>query len=330
MLAAARMKRNWRIAAVLVGLLVACAAPASEWKPERNIEIMVGTAPGSRQDRTGRLVQKIWQDSRLVPVPQAVANKPGGGGEIGWSYFARFPGDAHYIAMTSPAMLSNQLLGKSRLTLADVTPLALLNAGYTTFSVRANHSLKSMADLAERLRQDPASVSFGFGTSVGNALHTTGTLYGHALGLDARKLKMVVFNASSEALASVLGGHVDVLITTFSTITAQVGGNQMRVLGVASPTRNAVYAQAPTFRESGVDLVFYNWNGAVGTKGLTEQQIAYWDRIFAATTATAEWKDTMARDQQDQVYLPSRDMKRHMEKERELYRASLTQLGLIK
>lgn len=318
------------LAAAAIALVSSVAGTAAEWKPERNIEFVVGTAPGSRQDRTARLVQKIWQDSKLLPVTQAVINRPGGGGEIGWAYFARFPGDAHYVAMVSPAMISNQLLGKSKQTFADVTPLALLNAGYTTFSVKAEHSLKSMDDLVQRLKKDPASVSFGFGTSIGNALHVTGALYGHALGLDARKMKMVVFNASAEAMTSVMGGHVDVLITSFSTIISPVGNNQMRVLGAASPSRNSAFPDVPTFRESGVDLVFSNWNGMVGTKGLTEQQIAYWDRVLASTTATPEWKATMARDHQEAIYLPSHEMKKHMEKEREQYRASLTRLGLVK
>ncbi len=311
-------------------MLSASLCCAAEWKPERNIEIMVGTAPGSRQDRTARVVQKIWHDNKFLPVPQAVFNRPGGGGEIAWTHFARFPGDGHYVAATSPAMISNQLLGKSKLTLADVTPLALLNAGYTTFSVKADHAIKSMADLAARLKKDPASVTFGFGTSIGNSLHTTGTLYGHALGVDARKLKMVVFNASSEAMTAVMGGHVDVLITSFSTILSPVANNQMRVLAVASPARNSAFADVPTFRESGIDLVFYNWNGIVGPKGLSDAQIAYWDGVLAKTVATSEWKTTMARDQQEAVYLPSHEMKKHMEKERDLYRTSLLQLGLIK
>lgn len=318
------------LCAVALAAFHSSAVTGADWKPERNIEFVVGTAPGSRQDRTARVLQKIWQDMKLLPVPQAVINRPGGGGEIGWAYFTRFPGDAHYVAMASPAMISNQLLGKSKQTLADVTPLALLNAGYVTFSVRANHTLKSMDDLAQRLKKDPVSVSFGFGTSIGNALHVTGAQYGHALRLDARKMKMVVFNASAEAMTSVMGGHVDVLITSFSTIVSAVSNNQMRVLGVASPARNSAFVDVPTFRESGIDLVFSNWNGVVGTKGLTAQQIAYWDSLLGKTVASPEWKATMAKDHQEAVYLPSHEMKKHMEKETEQYRAILTQLGLIK
>ena len=304
---------------------------AAEWRPERNVEVVVGTAPGSNQDRTARRAQRIWQDNRFFTVPQIIVNKAGGGGELGWTYLAQFAGDGHYISMTSPSMLSNQLLGKSRLSLADVTPLALLIREYETFSVRADHSIKTMADLADRLKKDPGSITFGYGVTVGNAQHVTGALYGKALRIDPRKMKMVVFNASAEAMTAVMGGHVDVLITTSSGIESHVRGGKLRTLGVAAPARlEGTFAAVPTFKEGGVDIVFSNWNGAVGTKNMTAAQVAFWDGIFAKTTATPEWKKAMADAQQDATYYGSQQMRVFMEREREQYRNVLGELGLVK
>jgi tripartite-type tricarboxylate transporter receptor subunit TctC len=62
-----RMMRRLSGLAVLAMLLqatVAGAQPAA-WKPERNVEIIVGTAPGAAPDRTARLIQKIWQGQRI-------------------------------------------------------------------------------------------------------------------------------------------------------------------------------------------------------------------------------------------------------------------------
>lgn len=316
---------------VILALAGAASATAADWHPEKNIEVIVGTAPGSNQDAVARRVQKIWQDQKLLPVPQTIINKAGGGGEIGWIYLAQFAGDAHYISMTSPSMFSNQLLGKSRYTLADITPIALLVREYETFSVRPAHTIKSMGDLTDRLRKDPASVTFGFGVSVGNAQHVTGALYGKALGIDARKMKMVVFNASAEAMTAVMGGHVDVLITTPGGIDPLVQAGKLRVLGVAAPARlKGTLAATPTFREASVDIVFSNWNGVVGPKNMTAAQLSYWDSVFARTTVSAEWKKTASDLQQDATYLASRESKGFMEREREQYRDILTELGLAK
>lgn len=314
-------------------LMVVCSgvAVAAEWRPERNVEVIVGTAPGSSQDRTVRRIQKIWQEHNLIPVPQAIVNKPGGGGEIGWAYLALKVGDGHYISGASPSMLSNQLTGRSRYTLADVTPIALLFKEYETFSVRADHPIRSLADLAARLRKDPGSVTFGFGVALGNAQHVTGALYAKAIGLDVRKLKMVVFNASAEAMTSVLGGHVDVLITTSAGISGHVRSGKLRALAAAAPQRlTGVFSEVPTFMDDGLDIVFANWNGVVGAKNITPDQIAFWDQVFAKTTASAEWKKAVAELQQDGTYLASREMKRFMEREYEQYRMLLGDLGLIK
>ena len=317
------------IAAALAATAGFCAG--ADWRPERNVEIIVGTAPASNQDQTARRMQKVWQDSKLVTVSQIIVNKPGAGGELGWTYFSKFAGDGHYLSMTSPSTLSSQLLGKSRYTLADVTPLALLVREYETFSVKADHAFKSLGDLSDRLRKDPTAVTFGFGVATGNAQHVTGALYGKALGIDARKLKMVIFNASAEAMTTVMGGHVDVLITTASGIESMVKAGQLRVLAIAAPARLAgTYAGVPTFRESGVDLVFSNWNGVVGAKGLSPPQVGYWDGIFAKMTANPDWRKSMLEQQQDPTYLGSEAMKAYMDRERELYRASLLELGLIK
>lgn len=312
-------------------LIFSASSAGQDWRPDRNVEVIVGTAPGSNQDRTARRMQKVWQDNKLIPVPQLIVNKAGAGGELGWVYFANFQAEGHVLSMTSPSMLSNQLMGKSKLSLSDVTPLALLIREYETFSVKGDHSIKTLQDLAERLKKDPGSVSFGFGVTIGNAQHVTGALYGKALGVDARKMKMVVFNASAEAMTAVMGGHVDVLITTASGIEAGVKSGQLRVLAVAAPQRlTGTYANTPTFRETGTNLVFSNWNGVVGTKGMTRAQIAYWDGIFTKTAGDAEWKKAMAEMQQDSTYLGSSAMKSYMENEREQYRGSLQELGLLK
>ncbi|NBR27682.1 MAG: tripartite tricarboxylate transporter substrate binding protein, partial [Betaproteobacteria bacterium] len=66
---------------VLAGLCSAGVFAASaEWKPEKPIEIIVGTGVGGGQDKSARTVQRILQEKKLVEQPVTVVNKPGGGG----------------------------------------------------------------------------------------------------------------------------------------------------------------------------------------------------------------------------------------------------------
>lgn len=49
--------------------LTGTAALAQAWKPEKNIEVVIGLTAGSSQDRTGRALQKVWQETNAVVVP---------------------------------------------------------------------------------------------------------------------------------------------------------------------------------------------------------------------------------------------------------------------
>ena len=78
-------------------LLVAAPALAQGWKPEKNVEMVIGLTAGSSQDRTGRTLQKIWQGANALGVTSAVVNRVGGGGQVAWTYLSQHAGDAHYL-----------------------------------------------------------------------------------------------------------------------------------------------------------------------------------------------------------------------------------------
>ena len=81
---------TWRgaigVAAMAMGLGWLGAAPPAAaqapWKPDRPVEIIVGTDPGSGNDRSARTLQKIWQSTKLVGVAVTVVNRPGGFGAV--------------------------------------------------------------------------------------------------------------------------------------------------------------------------------------------------------------------------------------------------------
>ena len=107
------------------------------WKPEKNVEIIVPAATGGGTDRTARVIQRIFQNSKALPVTAIVNNRPGGGGTVGWTYAAQRAGDPHFLAMTQPALLTNFITGASKLDPKSLTPIAQLSNEYIGFAVRA-------------------------------------------------------------------------------------------------------------------------------------------------------------------------------------------------
>jgi putative tricarboxylic transport membrane protein len=157
------------LAALLLGVPAAHAQPGA-WKPDKNVEIVVGLTAGSSQDRSARAIQSIAQSKALLGVNSTVVNRVGGGGNVAWAYLAQHAGDAHWLQIASPTILTNYIIGTAQFTHTDYTPLALLGNQYIGFAVRADSPLKTVRDLVERLRADPATVSIGT-NSLGSYLH---------------------------------------------------------------------------------------------------------------------------------------------------------------
>src|SRR5262245_220534 len=298
-------------------LVTALPAAAQDWKPSKPVELVVGSSPGGSPDIMARLVQRIFQSNGLVPT-SAVVNKPGAANTIGWAYLNQHAGDAHYIATYSPALIGNRIMGTTPLTYTDFTPLNILAREYVVVSVKADSPITSLKDLTARLKKDPQSVSFAFATARGNHNHIVLGLYLKSIGVDPKVAKTVIYSGGGEATTAFLGGHIDVYVASPRSMVPLQKEGKVRVLGISAGQRQAGgLADLPTFKEQGVDAVFFTWRGFMGPKGLTPAQIGYWDTVFAKLAQTPEWK----KDTEDQFwnadYLLSAATRKQLEMENE-------------
>ena len=149
---------------LFVALAVAGAVQAQAWKPNKTVELVVGSAPGGSPDILARVVQNIFQSNGLVPN-STVINKPGAANTIGWAYLNQHAGDAHYIATISPALIGNRLMGTSPLTYTHFTPLNIIAREFVVITVKGDSPIKTLADLTARMKKDPLSLSWAFATA---------------------------------------------------------------------------------------------------------------------------------------------------------------------
>ena len=319
-----RSVRTALCAAALALFLFAGSAFAADWKPERNIEVIVGVVPGGPLDATARLIQKYLEQRGLSA---AVMNKAGGGHVIAMTYLNQRPGDAHSIAMALPNLLTNRIIGAHPLTYTDVTPLALLTSEYIGMSVRADSPLRTGKDLLAKLRADPASLTFAI-TSRASGNHIAAGAVLKAAGIDLRKVRFVSFKGAAETTVAVLGGHVDVVMATPTSAWRHVQAGKLRMLAVTAPKRlGGELAAVPTWKELGVNAVSANWRSVVGPKGLAAAQIAWWDQVLGAMVKSAEWQDAVRQNQWEDEYLPSAGALRFMREEYKELETLLAELG---
>ena len=289
---------------ILAALLCAAAAAHAQpaWKPEKSVEIIIGTSPGGPQDRLGRTLQKVLQESRLVEVPVSVENKPGGGGAVALAALAQRTGGST-LMINAPTMLNNQITGKSPLPYTDFTALAILGIEYECVAVRSDSPLKSAKELVDRLKKDPSALSVSIGTSLGNAGHLAYALAMKAAGVDIKKLKTVAFNSAGDGITALLGGHIDLASTPPSAVLQHVQAGKLRVLVLTAPTRaHGELANVPTWKELGINSTHEVWRGVISTRGMTRAQIAYWDDVLGKLVKTDAWRKELEQTQIENVY----------------------------
>jgi putative tricarboxylic transport membrane protein len=317
--------RPW--AAAIIGLLVFAAAPVeAQWKPDKPIELVVGSAAGGPLDVTARLVQKL-AEARTGGIPVSVVNRTGGNHAIAFAYLNQHQGNGHFLAMSTPNLVTNKLVGSNPINYLELTPLAILNQEYVGMTVRADSPIKTGRDLVERLRKDPSSLSLAITFRTGNQHIATGTVMS-AAGVDIKKLKFVSFKGGSEAVPAVLGGHVDVLVATPTSAWKHVQAGQLRMLAITAPQRlGGELASVPTWTELGVKATSANWRGIVGPKGMTAAQISYWDRLFGEMVRSAEWQEAARTYQWDGEYLNSVQTLKFVQEEDRKLAALLKEMG---
>jgi len=316
-------------------LLIAAAnfapAHAQTWKPDKAVEIIVGTTPGGPQDRTGRLVQRLMQERKLVDQTATVINKPGGGGAVGMTYLAQHAPDPHYMMIVAQPLISNHVAGRSKLTYTDFTPLAVLGVEYVCVVVKPDSPIKDGRDLVERLRKDPTSVSMAIGTSLGNATHSS---VAHALktaGVDIKKMRAVVFNSGGESMTAVMGGHIDAAAGSVSTVLAQVRAGRVRAIVVSAPRRwVGEFATVPTWKEIGIDSAQDLWRSLAAPKGLSAAQIAYWDAVLGRMVKEDDWRKDLDNNLMANVYKNSAETFKHWQAEYGEVKALFMEMGLAK
>ncbi len=308
------------------------SAVAAEWKPDKRVvEVVVPNAPGGGNDRIVRLIIKIAQEQRLVEPTMNVVNKPGAGIVMGMNYLNQHAGDANYIGIVSATLLGDYVSGRSPIGPGEVMPIAQLFTEYVGFAVKPDSSLKSGKDLMARLKADPSSVSTGIAGGVGNHNYIALALVARSVGADVKKLKVVTFSGGSESTTAAMGGHVDMVISPAATVLPHVQAGRLRFIAVAAPKRLAgPFADVPAWRELGADAVLSNWRTIVGPRGMTPQQITYWENVLARVVETEEWKQMLEKTSVTGEFLRSAETRKQLKADYDELKTIMTELGLTK
>ena len=326
-----RITRRALVVAAVASTLAAGSARAAEpWTPQHNVEFVVPTAAGSTMDLLARVIQKIWQEQKAVTVPITVEAKSGAGGAVAWTYLSRKTGDGHFIAISGPTLLANEILHVGELSYRDVTPIAQLFTEYTVFAVRADGPIKTGADLVQAMRTSK-TLSIGVAPGFGGSNHVAFLKLAGAAKIDPNTLTMVPFRGANDSVTALLGGHIDAADATMSALAPFLHSGKLRAIAIAAPKRlTGEHADIPTWKEQGFDVVEGNWRGIIGPKNLPPAELAFWDSRVAQLVKSPEWAEFLNRYQWDSDYADSAGSKRFLDRQFEELKTTFSHLKVAK
>jgi len=254
-----------RLVAALVVTSLTTIAAAQDYPGNKPIKLVVPFPAGGGTDIFARVIgNKLAETLKWVVV---VDNKPGAGGNIGIDAVAKSPPDGYTIGLgqTSNLAINPSLYAKLPYDpLKDFVPIVLVADAPLVLVVPANSPFKTVADVVAAAKKKPGDVTFG-SPGNGTVAHLTGELFQMAAGV---KFQHIPYKGSAQALTDLMGGQVQVYMSSIPTALSHIKGGKLRALAVTSPKRAPSLPDVPTIAEAGYKGFDANtWFGLVAPAG---------------------------------------------------------------
>lgn len=276
---------------VALPALFAARAVAQSY-PTRPVRFLVPFIPGSAPDVIARQIAE-----RLSPAlgqPVVVENRPGSGGNIGFTHGARAPNDGYTLILGTNSLVINPAL-YARVEydpLADFIPVHLPFAMPHLLVVSAEAAPRDLAALVALLKAEPGRHNYASGGN-GSGAHLSAELFKSKAGVEAVH---VPYRGAPDIINAVLGNQVLFGLPTMSTAMPLVTAGRLRAIAVTSPQRSPALPDVPTLAEHYPGAEVVSWFAVMLPAGTPMPIVARVDAAIRGLFADQTWVARMTAD----------------------------------
>ena len=246
-------------------LVLASPAVRAQTYPSRQITLIIPFAAGGSNDVVGRAIGKKLAEAWGQPV--VVENRSGAGGMIGTSAVAAAPPDGYTLLLVSSTFTINPAIKKSMPfdTIKDFTPVAFIARSPLLVTASNKLPVESVKELLALARSKPGQITYA-SSGPGSINQISAELIALSAGV---KLVHVPYKGGAPALNDLLGGHVDIYVSSLPQVLPLAQSGQAKALAVTSARRTPLLPNVPTLDESGITgFDLRSWWGIVGPAGM--------------------------------------------------------------
>ncbi|MCX0269889.1 tripartite tricarboxylate transporter substrate-binding protein [Nocardia zapadnayensis] len=306
--------------------LTACNGAGDSVDKLSGVRIMVPNSPGGGYDITARTSAKAMEDAGIARSVE-VFNLPGAGGTVGLGRLVGEKGNGKLVMQMGLGVVGSVYTNKSPSKLTDTTPIARLIDEPDIIVVSKNSEYTSIDELVAEWKANPGAVPVGGGSSPGGPDHLAPMLVAKAIGIEPKAVNYVPFDGGGELLASVLGNKIAFGVSGVGEYLDQIQAGELRVLAVTGPER-IDGVNAPTLKESGIDVEFTNWRGVVAPPGISDEQRQALIDAYTEMHDSAEWKEAVRANGWGDAFLSGAEFGTFIQQQTDQCGAVLKDLGL--
>ncbi len=223
-------------------------APAYPAKP---IRLVVPFAPGASNDTLSRAAALVM--GPMLGQMFVVDNRPGAGAMIGAEYVARAEPDGYTLLTVQTSFATNAAV-RAKMpydVTTDFAYIGMMAKSPMIIVVHPSMPVKSVKELVALARKRPGELNYG-SSGTGGSNHLTTELFAKLAGI---KITHVPYKSMGPALTELIGGQVQMVITTLPSALVQVKAGRLKALGIAGAQRSSFAPEIPTVLEGGVPYV---------------------------------------------------------------------------
>jgi tripartite-type tricarboxylate transporter receptor subunit TctC len=274
---------------ILAGLALASVfittAHAQAW-PNRPLRLVVPFPAGGGTDLIGREVtQKITEATKWSFI---IDNKPGSGGNIGIDNVAKSPADGYSLVLgqTSNLAINPTLYAKLPYDPEkDLTAIGLIADAPLVLVVPANSPLKSFDDMIAAARAKPELLTYA-SSGNGTVAHLAAVQLQNAAGI---KLTHIPYKGAAQASNDLIGGQIDMYLSSVPTLIGHIRNGKMRALAVTAAQRASDLPDVPTIAERGyAGFEAVTWFGLAAPAGVPKEIVQRLNAEFNKALQTSD------------------------------------------
>lgn len=267
------------------------AALAQAAYPAKPIRLIVPFPPGGGTDMIARTVAQKLADQNKWNV--IVDNRPGAGGNLGVDAAAKSPADGYTLVMgqTSNLAINPTLYPKLPYDpLKDLVPVALVSSSPIVIAAPANSPFKTFADVVAASKGKSDALTLGYSGN-GTVAHLAGELAENAAGI---QLRHIPYKGAAQAMTDLVGGQIDLYMSSVPTLLGQVRNGKLKVLAITSAKRSSQLPDVPTLAESGYKgFEAVTWFGILAPAGTPAPVVAQLNKAINAALQQPEVADKL-------------------------------------